>query len=171
MRLDDREKALRVVTDVLIQTDSDDWRAVRSSAYQLGDIESEWSPTAEMFAESCVIPPDFAMCRRGAKMQPERSSWAQLDRANRLAIPADAVPVVAFVVLKNGGNCHGFPSVFRRSVAAKLPSSVQTRFQASRRRIVGSDGVGRGEQDSKRENRQTRHRGRSSNSCGPVDRR
>src|SRR5262245_50049629 len=100
-------------------------RAIRILANQLRHIETERSPAAEMLAKPFVVPPDFAMRRRSVKMQPERSMRTQLDRADGLAIPADAVPIIAFVVLKYGGNRHGFPSVFRRSVAAKLPRALQ----------------------------------------------
>src|SRR5436190_1436526 len=75
---------------------------------QVGHVEAEWRPAAEVVTESRVVPPHFGIRRRSLDMQQQppagwRSTRVRVaGRLDRALVPTDAVELGALVVLEHG---------------------------------------------------------------------
>ena len=97
VRLDNRQEALGVVPDFLIQSHADFMRRAGLLLQAGGDVEPERRPAAKVRAEFLVITPDLGFGGCGLKLQQDAFARGHGEGRELFAVPADAMPVGAFV--------------------------------------------------------------------------
>ena len=125
MRLDDRQKALRVMPRFLIQPHANLVRRVGFLLQQGRDVEPERGPAAQVSAEFLAVQPDFRFGGCGLKLQQDAFGRGHGEAWQVFAVPSFAVPVDAFVRLKTGGDADSLPLISRGAVALEKPVAIE----------------------------------------------